>query len=97
VELINTGTRSGKAVLQLYLERLAPSAVDRPVRWLAGFATVVVAAESPATVEIPVSWRRFAHWDGAWLLEPGDFRIHAGLSIEDLHLSRTITVTTFDN
>jgi beta-glucosidase len=62
------------------------------VRWLAGFATAVVAAGSATIVEVPVSWRRFAHWDGSWRLEPGDFRIHAGLSIEDLHLNQTVTV-----
>ena len=38
----NTGGRAGKAVVQWYLERVTPSLVDRPERWLAGFEVVTV-------------------------------------------------------
>ncbi|MBN1172172.1 MAG: glycoside hydrolase family 3 C-terminal domain-containing protein, partial [Micromonosporaceae bacterium] len=42
VTVANTGTRAGKHVAQVYLSR-ADSAVERPVRWLAGFAAVTAA------------------------------------------------------
>src|SRR4029453_15535456 len=37
VPVKNTGTRTGREVVQVYLER-TDSAVERPVRWLAGYA-----------------------------------------------------------
>ena len=43
VTLANTGDRAGKQVVQVYAER-ADSAVERPVRWLVGFAAVRAAA-----------------------------------------------------
>ena len=42
VEVTNTGDRPGRQVVQVYLARPG-SAVDRPVRWLAGWAAVELA------------------------------------------------------
>lgn len=92
VSFTNVGERAGKAVGQLYLERITPSATDRPVRWLAGFATVSAAAGESAIVEDRLSWRRFAHWDVGWQLEPGEYRLSAGLSSTDLHAATTVKV-----
>ena len=49
VTVTNTGDRAGKQVVQVYAER-ADSAVERPVRWLVGFA--VVRAEAGETVTV---------------------------------------------
>ena len=71
-----TGDRAGKQVVQVYAER-ADSAVERPARWLVGFATVHAAPGETVTATIPVPARRLAHWDGGWvvseleLIEPG--------------------------
>jgi hypothetical protein len=40
----NTGGRPGKVVVQYYIERLSPSAVSRPLRWLGAFETARIAA-----------------------------------------------------
>jgi beta-glucosidase len=93
VSLSNIGERTGKAVVQLYLERLTPSEVDRPVRWLAGFGTVSATAGEAVVSEMRLSWRRFAHWDAGWQLEPGEYRLYAGLSAADLHAATTVKVT----
>ena len=37
VQMTNTGDRTGKQVMQIYASR-PESAIDRPVRWLVGFA-----------------------------------------------------------
>lgn len=86
VTLANTGHRAGKQVVQAYAER-ADSAVERPVRWLVGFATVRAEPGETVTARIPVPWRRLAHWDGEWVTEPGEYTLRAGASVADLPLS----------
>ncbi|MFJ3385925.1 MULTISPECIES: beta-glucosidase [unclassified Curtobacterium] len=78
----NTGARAGKQVVQVYASR-ATSAVDRPVRWLVGFAPVRLGAGESTEVSIEVPARAFAHWDGAWAYEPGTFTLHVGASVVD--------------
>lgn len=92
VSLSNVGERPGKAVIQLYLERVTPSEVDRPARWLADFVVVHAAAGESVVADTRLSWRRFAYWDAGWRLEPGEYRLHAGLSSVDLHAATTIKV-----
>ena len=59
VTVTNTGDRAGKQVVQVYAER-ADSAVERPVRWLVGFAAVRAEAGESVTVSIPIPARRLA-------------------------------------
>ena len=76
----NTGSRAGKVVVQFYLERISPSSVDRPVRWLAGFETASTAPGVPTTLTAVIDPRRLAHWAHGWQVEPGTFRVRAALS-----------------
>jgi len=76
----NTGNRAGKHVLQVYASRES-SAVDRPVRWLVGFAPVRLGAGESTEVSIEVPARAFAHWDRAWAYESGTFTLHVGASV----------------
>ncbi len=76
----NTGDRAGKHVVQVYASRES-SAVDRPVRWLVGFAPVRLGAGESTEVSIEVPARAFAHWDGAWVYESGSFALHVGASV----------------
>ncbi|WP_298446660.1 glycoside hydrolase family 3 C-terminal domain-containing protein [Gordonia sp. (in: high G+C Gram-positive bacteria)] len=86
VRIRNTGRRSGRQVVQAYLSR-PDSAVDRPVRWLAGFAVVEADAGESATAVIELPQRAFEHWtDDGWRVEPGAFRLHIGTSVADLPL-----------
>ncbi|TSD10134.1 glycoside hydrolase family 3 C-terminal domain-containing protein [Curtobacterium sp. KBS0715] len=78
----NTGDRAGKHVVQVYASR-AESAVDRPVRWLVGFAPVRLDAGASTEVSIEVPARAFAHWDGSWQYESGTFTLHVGASVTD--------------
>jgi beta-glucosidase len=86
VTLQNTGGRAGKQVVQVYAER-RDSAVDRPARWLVGFAAVHAPAGATVTARIPLSPRRFAHWDSGWVIESGAFTLRIGASLADLPLS----------
>jgi beta-glucosidase len=87
VQVRNTGMRRGREVVQVYASRPG-SAVERPVKWLAGFA--VVEADPAATVDvgIVIPARAFQHWSGkGWTLEPGTFVLAAGPSSASLPLA----------
>ncbi|WP_280299484.1 beta-glucosidase [Nocardia neocaledoniensis] len=84
ITVTNTGDREGKQVVQVYLSR-PDSAVDRPVRWLAGFTAVTLAPGDSRTVAIPLPERAFQHWGpSGWETEPGEFTVQVGTSVVDL-------------
>jgi len=89
VTVTNTGDRAGKQVVQAYASRPA-SSVDRPVRWLAGFASVHLEAGASAEVPVAIAARAFQHWDGGWRREPGAFRLHVGTSVDATPLERDV-------
>jgi len=86
VRLRNAGARAGREVVQVYASRPG-GAVERPPRWLAGFAAAEAAPGEEAAVQIAVPPRAFAHWDElarAWAIEAGRFELAAGRSSRDL-------------
>ena len=92
VEITNTGRRTGRTVVQVYVSR-SDSAVERPVRWLGGHALVTAEPGSTARVDIDLPARAFEHWDtavGTWTLEPGPFTVAAGPSAGELHLEAAV-------
>ncbi|MGH6655897.1 MAG: glycoside hydrolase family 3 C-terminal domain-containing protein [Actinocrinis sp.] len=94
VTVRNSGERPGREVVQVYASR-AESALERPVRWLAGFAAVEAGPGEAMTVSVPVQARALQHWSVSahcWSTEPGDFTLLAGRSAGDLPLSATVTV-----
>jgi beta-glucosidase len=96
VTVRNTGPRAGKQVVQVYASR-QESAIERPLRWLIGFASVSVDAESTATATIPIPARALADWsvgDGGWHYEPGEFTLQVGTSVSRLPLIAPLTLRT---
>ena len=93
VSLANTGPRDGKQVVQVYAEREG-SAVDRPVRWLVGYAPVRIAAGETATVDVEVSTRLLAYWADGWTYEPGAYTLRVGTSVVDLPFDTTVELTS---
>ncbi|TQS45946.1 beta-glucosidase [Cryptosporangium phraense] len=86
VQVRNTGPRAGREVVQVYASRPG-SAVDRPVRWLAGFAVASAGPGETVTVEVSLPARAFEHWDaGGWAREEGSFTLHVGRSVVDTPL-----------
>jgi hypothetical protein len=89
VRLRNTGTRPGREVVQVYASR-PDSAVERPARWLVGFAAATADPGQEVTVQVTVPARSLAHWDAgthAWAVEPGRVRLAAGPSYGDGRLT----------
>jgi beta-glucosidase len=94
VRLRNTGTRPGREVVQVYASR-PDSAVERPTRWLVGFAGASADPGQEVTVEVTVPARSLAHWDGethAWTIEQGRYHLAVGPSYSDERL--TVEVAT---
>jgi beta-glucosidase len=94
VTLRNTGARAGREIVQLYLSRPG-STIERPVRWLAGFATAQAEPGETVTVSATLQPRAVQHWDVSghcWETEPGGFTLLAGRSAGDLPLTTTIVV-----
>ncbi|WP_308377663.1 glycoside hydrolase family 3 C-terminal domain-containing protein [Streptomyces sp. ISL-98] len=94
VRVRNTGSRTGREVVQVYLAPQSDSA-ERPVRWLAGFAGVEAGPGESAEVEIELPRRAFEIWDerdNSWSLVPGSYEVRAGRSIADSRLSATLDV-----
>jgi beta-glucosidase len=87
----NTGHRAGRQVLQVYLSKEG-SPVDRPVRWLAGFASVHAEPGTRHQVDLTLPARAFAHWDNGWQTEPGDYTVNLGTDAEHLPLSARICI-----
>ena len=92
VRLRNAGTRHGCETVQVYAAR-PDSTIERPVRWLAGFAKAEAPPGTDVLAEIVVPLRCLAHWDtaaGIWAIEPGDFHLHIGRSSRDVPLAVTV-------
>jgi beta-glucosidase len=91
----NTGHRSGREIVQLYVSGPTRGIPQAP-RQLTAFAAVDVPADETTTVELEFDHRALAYWDPQehqWLVEPGEYRLHVGRSSRDLRLSTTITAT----
>ncbi|WP_353942387.1 glycoside hydrolase family 3 C-terminal domain-containing protein [Streptomyces sp. HUAS MG91] len=94
VRVRNTGERTGREVVQVYLAP-APSQADtdRPARWLAGFATVTAGPGETVEAVIGLPRRAFETWDettGAWVHREGAYVVTAGRSLTDARLNETI-------
>lgn len=97
VVLTNTGERTGREVVQIYLAPVADGA-GRPARWLAGFASVEAAAGETVEVTVELPRRAFEIWDegageqGAWTLVTGAYEVRAAHSLADTRLTATLEI-----
>jgi beta-glucosidase len=90
VQVRNTGSRRGREVVQVYASR-PDSAVERPSKWLVGFAPVDADPGETITVGILIPARAFQHWtEQGWSTEPGSFVLAAGPSSASLPLATRV-------
>ena len=89
------GPGPGCETIQVYASR-PDSAVERPVRWLAGFAKAEADAGAEVAADITIPIRCLAYWDtaaGTWAVEPGEYQLGVGRSSRDLPLTVTVTIS----
>lgn len=94
VRVRNTGARAGREVVQVYLARPG-SAVERPVRWFAGYAAVRARPGETVTATVRVPARALRHWcveERAWRTEEGRWRVLAGRSAGEVPLVADLEV-----
>ncbi|OME82296.1 glycosyl hydrolase [Paenibacillus sp. FSL A5-0031] len=94
VTVKNTGTRSGKEIVQLYVQDVE-STVIRPEKELKGFAKVELQPGEQKKITFTLDKRSFAYYNVAlkdWHVESGDFAVLIGRSSEDIVLGETLRV-----
>jgi beta-glucosidase len=94
VDVTNTGSRAGDAVVQLYVNHLQ-SKVERPREELKGFLRVTVQPNETKTVQIPLKASALAYWDEKvhdFRVETEPVKVMVGNSSADLPLSATLRV-----
>ena len=94
VEVVNTGSRPGQEVVQLYVSDPV-SSVPRPVRELKGFRKLRLAPGQRQRVTFELDARSFACYDVKrqdWVVEPGEFRIGVGRSSRDIRGEAIVVV-----
>jgi beta-glucosidase len=94
VTIKNTGLRTGKEVVQLYVRDLESTLV-RPVKELKGFVKVELNPGETKTVNFLLNPRAFAYYDpyrGQWVAEPGEFEILIGSSSRDIRVRATVSL-----
>lgn len=95
VDITNTGERTGKEVIQLYVADLTNSAV-RPVQELKNFAAVTLQPGETKTVQMELDERAFSWYDTRqhdWYAADGIYEIRVGRSSREIELTAEIKLS----
>ncbi|WP_207591513.1 glycoside hydrolase family 3 C-terminal domain-containing protein [Halomontanus rarus] len=92
VPLENVADRAGREVVQVYVRPPDADGPERPVRELAGFASVELEAGETRTVDVELEERAFARYDEAdgWTVDPGEYVLEVGRSSRDIRSTATL-------
>ena len=95
VNIKNTGSVESDEVPQVYLDApgVVPDGVQFPVRALAGFERIHLAAGESKAVTLHVAERQLQYWstkEGKWVTATGKRTVSVGASSRDLRLNQTI-------
>jgi beta-glucosidase len=92
LEVVNTGSRRGSTVVQVYVRRPG-SRIPRADRELKAFEKVELEPGGTGRVTLTVPAESFRHWDlgaGGWRTEEGPAEILVGESSRAIHLRATV-------
>jgi beta-glucosidase len=94
VDVTNTGSRAGDAVVQMYVKHLGTK-VEEPREALKGFQRITLQPNETKTVQIPLIASTLAWWDEklpGFRVEAEPVRVMIGDSSADIALSTTVHV-----
>ena len=79
VDVVNTGSRDGDEVVQVYLRDMVGS-VETPLKALKDFRRVHIGAGKTRTVQLKITAAQLKLWNvqGRWAAEPGEFEVMVG-------------------
>lgn len=86
VPVKNTGERTGKEIVQLYIGD-EKSSLERPVKELKAFEKILLNPGEEKTVKFSISLDDLKFYDDekrTWIAEPGKFKIYIGASSTDI-------------
>ena len=94
IPVTNTGTVSGREVVQAYTS-LADSAIQRPPRELKSFASVSLEPGESREVVLTVRRKDLAYWDiriDNWVVEGGAYLVGVGASSRDIRACAAVEI-----
>jgi beta-glucosidase len=94
VAVTNTGMRSGREIVQVYVSR-PRSSVQRPPRELKGFAAIDLEPGESGDATVTVPRGDLAYWDvriDDWVVEDGSYIVEVGASSRDLRAATEVEV-----
>lgn len=94
VTVTNVGDRAGREIVQCYLAK-PDSAIFRPPRELAGFASIELEPDASDRVSIIVDRSELAYWEtraDRWHVEDGEYQVYVGASSRDIRTRATVSV-----
>ena len=95
VEITNTGQRTGKEVVQLYV-RDQQARLQRPEKELKAFAKVQLEPGERKMVTLSIACDALAYYDDLaheWVAEAGEFEVIVGASSQDIRANAAFTLT----
>jgi beta-glucosidase len=94
VSVKNTGEYDGDEVVQIYARKSDP-AYWRPIRQLVGFKRISLKNGEQKIITLEIERKQFQYWDvnqQKYLIEPGEYKIHARSSSADIRLENSIVL-----
>ncbi len=94
LKISNTGQLDGDEVVQLYLSRINRNE-NEPVKTLKGFDRISIKKGETKNVSFLLTRKDLEYWDekqNAYIVYPGEYKIQAAASSQDIRLETTITV-----
>ncbi len=96
VDVTNSGTVSGKEIIQLYVSDKTAATI-RPEKELKGFVKVELLPGETKTVEFILNKRSFAWYNTAiqdWYCASGEYLVLVGASSQDIRLSCSVNISS---
>lgn len=95
LDVTNTGKRSGKEVVQLYVGFPSTDAIPQPPMQLKGFEKVSLDPDQTRHIHLTLNARSFSYWDintHGWKIAPGTYQILVGSSSRKIQLQNSLQV-----
>ncbi|HEX6556018.1 MAG TPA: glycoside hydrolase family 3 C-terminal domain-containing protein [Ktedonobacteraceae bacterium] len=95
IDITNTGQRTGKEIVQVYV-RDPQAHLQRPEKELKAFVKVQLEPGERKTVTFSIARDALAYFDdlaGLWVAEAGEFELLVGASAQDIRATSTFTLT----
>ena len=95
LDVTNTGRRSGKEVVEVYLGLPSTPSIPQPPKQLKAFAKVALNAGQTRRVRLTLDGHSLACWDtgrNSWTILPGTYHVMVGSSSRDILLQSSFVV-----